>query len=87
MVTLIIWNPVEVGLTAQLEKFQRRFSQCIFPDPPSYYDNKLRETSLVSLQTRRLASDLTFASKGIHRLVDCDHHEFVIIKREKKKRC
>ena len=42
---------------------------------PPNYDDRLRETGLVSKQARRLATVLTFAYKCIHRLVDVDHHE------------
>ena len=70
----IMWCSVTVCLTTKLERVQRRFTRRLFHYPLPHCEDRLRKTGLVTPQNTRLATDLIFAFKCIHGLVDVDHH-------------
>ena len=64
----IIWNPVEVGLSNQLERIQRRFMRRLYYRDSPVYEVRLYELGISSLQSRRRS----FAYKLLHSSIDVE---------------
>ena len=67
-----IWSPTELGLRAQLERIQRRFTRRLFGQDSPDYETRLCEFGVMSLAARKDYIDLMLAFKLLHGLLDAD---------------
>ena len=67
-----IWSPTELGLRAQLERIQRRFTRRLFGKDSPDYKTRLCELGVMSLTAKRDYIDLMLALKLLHGLLDAD---------------
>ena len=74
-----IWNPTEQGLTAQLERVQRRFTRMLFVQRTLNCEARLKELEIMSLAARRDCLDLIMTYKLLHGLVDTDVNKLNIV--------
>ena len=66
----VIWSPQKVGLITQVERVQRRFTRRLFGRSAPTYEDRLHLLDLPSLSDRKKFSDLSYANKLLHGLVD-----------------
>ena len=65
-------SPTELGLRAQLERIQRRFTRRLFGQGSPDYETRLCELGVISLAARRDYIDLMLAFKLLHGLLGAD---------------
>ncbi|GMT24266.1 hypothetical protein PFISCL1PPCAC_15563, partial [Pristionchus fissidentatus] len=79
----VIWNPVHaVEITMEIEKVQRDFTRKLYYRcslPHTSYRNRLRALNLVTLERRRVITDIVFLHSTLHRKYELDYSSLLTL--------
>jgi len=71
-----VYNPYKISDIKLLERIQRKFTKKLLWQQHLCYERRLEELKLMSLEKRRLFSDLCLMYKILHGQVPCLSHLF-----------
>lgn len=82
----VVWNPVSLAQSMDLERVQRRFTKLIWAVRNLPYQDRLKNLGLETLHRRRLIADLVMTFLILHGSCDLDVGEFFTLNQRPSRR-